>query len=82
MICGGSEASIHPLVFHSMNKLSTLCNATDYQTASRPFDKNRKGFVIGEGSGVVILEELTHALERKAKIYCEIVGYSSVSNDN
>jgi 3-oxoacyl-(acyl-carrier-protein) synthase len=81
MICGGSEASIHPLVFHSMNKLSTLCNDyADPQTASRPFDKRRNGFVIGEGSGVLVLEELSHAEKRGAKIYCEIVGYSCVSD--
>ena len=81
MICGGSEASIHPLVFHSMNKLSTLCNEYDNpSSASRPFDTKRKGFVIGEGSGVIILEELNHALERQASIYCEVVGYSSVSD--
>lgn len=81
MVCGGSETSVHPLVFHSMNKLSTLCNEYDNPlTSSRPFDKKRKGFVIGEGSGVVILEELTHAIDRGAPIYCEVVGYSSVSD--
>lgn len=81
MICGGSEASIHPLVFHSMNKLSTLCNDyNDPETASRPFDKKRNGFVIGEGSGVLILEELSHAEKRGAKIHCEITGYSCVSD--
>jgi 3-oxoacyl-[acyl-carrier-protein] synthase II len=80
MICGGSENSVHPLVYHSMNKLSTLYNSNINHTpeqCSRPFDENRAGFVIGEGSGILILEELEHALNRKANIYCEIVGYGT-----
>jgi 3-oxoacyl-[acyl-carrier-protein] synthase II len=80
MICGGSENSVHPLVFHSMNKLSTLFNTSHNYTpdkCSRPFDKNRAGFVIGEGSGILVLENLENALKRNAKIYCEVVGYGT-----
>src|SRR4029450_4475935 len=76
MIAGGSEAAITPLAvggFCSMRALST--RNEEPQRASRPFDKDRDGFVIGEGSGVLILEELGHAQRRGAKIYCELVGY-------
>jgi 3-oxoacyl-[acyl-carrier-protein] synthase II len=76
MIAGGSEAAITPLGvggFCSMRALSTRNDAPE--RASRPFDRERDGFVIGEGSGVVILEELEHAKARGAKIYCELVGY-------
>ena len=76
MIAGGSEAAITPMGvggFASMRALSTR-NA-DPQKASRPFDLDRDGFIIGEGSGVVILEELEHAQARGAQIYCELVGY-------
>ncbi|MCL2041930.1 MAG: beta-ketoacyl-ACP synthase II [Bacteroidales bacterium] len=74
-ICGGSEAAITaPGMggFNSMHALSTRND--DYKTASRPFDKDRDGFVMGEGAGAFILEELEHALRRGAKIYCEIAG--------
>ena len=76
MIAGGSEAAITPLGvggFAAMRALSTRND--DPQRASRPFDKDRDGFVIGEGAGVVILEELESARKRGARIYCEIVGY-------
>jgi len=76
MIAGGSEAAITPLGvggFCSMRALSTRND--EPHRASRPFDRDRDGFVIGEGSGVVILEELEHAKARGAKIYCELVGY-------
>jgi 3-oxoacyl-[acyl-carrier-protein] synthase II len=76
MIAGGSEAAITPLGvggFCSMRALSTRND--EPQRASRPFDRGRDGFVIGEGSGVVILEELEHARARGAKVYCELVGY-------
>jgi 3-oxoacyl-[acyl-carrier-protein] synthase II len=76
MIAGGSEAAITPLGvggFCSMRALSTRNDAPE--KASRPFDKDRDGFVIGEGSGVVVLEELEHAKARGAKIYAELVGY-------
>jgi 3-oxoacyl-[acyl-carrier-protein] synthase II len=74
-ICGGSEASINPPGiggFNSMQAMST--NNEEYATASRPFDVTRDGFVIGEGAGALILEELGHARARGAKIYGEIVG--------
>ena len=76
MICGGSEGAITPMSvggFASMRALSTRND--DPQRASRPFDKDRDGFVIGEGAGVLLLEELEHAQARGAKIYAEVVGY-------
>jgi 3-oxoacyl-[acyl-carrier-protein] synthase II len=76
MIAGGSEAAITPLGvggFAAMRALSTRNDAPE--KASRPFDKDRDGFVIGEGSGILILEELEHAKARGARIYCEVVGY-------
>ena len=81
MIAGGSEAAITPLGvggFCAMRALSTRND--DPAHASRPFDKERDGFVIGEGSGIVILEELEHARRRGAPIYCEIVGYGMSSD--
>lgn len=76
MICGGTEAAITPLGvagFASARALSVRND--DPQTASRPFDRDRDGFVIGEGCGILILESLDHALSRGAKIYAEITGY-------
>lgn len=75
MVCGGSEASIVESSlggFSSMTALSTRND--DPQTASRPFDKDRDGFVLGEGAGAVVLEELEHALARGAQIYAEVMG--------
>ena len=80
-VTGGTESSITPLSmagFISMKALST--NNENPQGASRPFDKNRDGFVMGECSGIIILEELEHALNRGAKIYAEIIGYGSTSD--
>ena len=76
MICGGTEAAVTPLSvagFSSMRALSTRNH--EPSAASRPFDRDRDGFVIGEGSGILLLEELEQALARGAKIYGEIVGY-------
>ena len=81
MIAGGSEAAITPLGvggFCAMRALSTRND--DPAHASRPFDQERDGFVIGEGSGMVILEELEHARRRGAPIYCEVVGYGMSSD--
>ena len=77
MICGGAEATVSPLGvggFNSMRALSTRNDAP--QQASRPFDLDRDGFVIAEGAGVVVLEELEHAKTRGAKIYAEVRGYA------
>lgn len=74
-ITGGSEAAINPPGiggFNAMQAMST--NNEEYKTASRPFDATRDGFVMGEGAGTLILEELEHAKKRGAKIYCELVG--------
>ena len=81
MIAGGSEAAITPLGvggFCSMRAMSTRND--DPKRASRPFDAERDGFVMGEGAGVVVLEELDHARARGAKIYCELVGYGSTAD--
>jgi 3-oxoacyl-[acyl-carrier-protein] synthase II len=81
MICGGTEGAITPMSvggFAAMRALSTRND--DPARASRPFDKDRDGFVIGEGAGVLILEELEHAKARGAKIYCEIVGYGMTAD--
>jgi 3-oxoacyl-[acyl-carrier-protein] synthase II len=78
MVCGGAEASITPLAyagFCSMKAMST--NNENPHKASRPFDANRDGFIMGEGSGILVIESLEHALARGAHIYCELVGYSA-----
>ena len=76
MITGGSEAVITPLAFAGFCSMRALSTRNDEpEKASRPFDKDRDGFVMGEGSGILIIEELDHALERCAKIYAEIAGY-------
>lgn len=75
MICGGSEASITEMGIGGFNAMKALSTWNErYLEASRPFDKDRNGFVMGEGAGTIILEELEHALNRGAKIYCEIAG--------
>jgi 3-oxoacyl-[acyl-carrier-protein] synthase II len=76
IIAGGVEATITPLAVSGFNAMKALSTRNqEPEKASRPFDKNRDGFVMGEGAGIVILEELTHALDRGAKIYAEVAGY-------
>lgn len=76
MICGGAESAITPMSVAGFDSMRALSRRNDApQKASRPFDADRDGFVIGEGAGIVILEELEHAKARGAKIYAEIVGY-------
>lgn len=77
MLCGGTEASITPLGVGGFTSLKALHTGTDPQRASIPFDAQRSGFVMGEGAGILILEEYEHAKARGAKIYGEIVGYAS-----
>ena len=79
MVCGGTEACIDAVSiggFSRMKALSTKFNATPH-LASRPFDKDRDGFVIGEGAGIVVLEELSHAQARDAPVYAEVCKYSA-----
>ena len=81
MIAGGSEAAICPMSVGGFGQLRALSTRNDEPTrASRPFDKDRDGFIIGEGAGVIILEELEHARRRGATIYAEIVGYGMSSD--
>ena len=78
MVCGGAEAAITPLAyagFCSMKAMST--NNEQPQKASRPFDLNRDGFIMGEGSAILVIESLEHALARGAHIYCELAGYAA-----
>jgi len=81
MISGGAHSMIHPLGMTGFNRLTALSTRNDSPaTASRPFDRTRDGFVLGEGSGILILEELESARRRGAKIHAEIIGYGSTAD--
>jgi 3-oxoacyl-[acyl-carrier-protein] synthase II len=83
VISGGAEATVTPLGIGGFNALKALSTRNDSpETASRPFDRDRDGFVMGEGSGVLIVEELEHARRRGAKIYAEVTGYGSTADAN
>lgn len=77
MVCGGTEAAITRLCIGGFGALTALSSATDKERASIPFDKERTGFIMGEGAGVVVLESLEHALERGATILAEFAGYGA-----
>lgn len=80
MIAGGTEASITPTGIAGFTNIKALSQQQDKTRASIPFDKERSGFVMGEGAGIILLEELEHAKKRGAKIYAEIVGYGATSD--
>ena len=80
VLTGGTEAGITPLSIAGFTNIKALSKAEDKTRASIPFDKERSGFVMGEGAGVIVLEELEHAKKRGAKIYAEMVGYGATSD--
>ncbi|MDB5307670.1 MAG: fabF 3, partial [Gemmataceae bacterium] len=81
MAAGGSHSMLHPLGISGFNRLTALSQRNDSpRTASRPFDLTRDGFVIGEGGGIVVLEELNHAKKRGATIYAELTGYGTTAD--
>lgn len=83
MFAGGAEATIVPLGISGFCAMRAMSTRNDEpQRASRPFDKDRNGFVMGEGAGVVVLEELEHARARGARIYCELIGYGNTADAN
>ena len=82
IVCGGAESCITDFGIGGFTSMHALSKAEDINRASIPFDKERSGFVMGEGAGVLILEEYEHALKRGAKIYCEIAGYGSTCDAN
>ena len=77
MLCGGTESSITEFGIGGFTSLNALSKSTDPMRASIPFDRERSGFVMGEGAGILVMEELEHALARGAKIYAEVAGYGA-----
>lgn len=80
IVAGGCEATICPIGIAGFENMKALSHSTDKNRASIPFDKERSGFVMGEGAGILVLEELEHAKKRGAKIYAEIIGYGATSD--
>lgn len=80
MIAGGAEATINEMAIAGFANCMALCTTNDPENASMPFDKRRSGFVMGEGSAVLILEEYEHAVQRGAKIYAEVCGYGNTND--
>ncbi len=81
MIAGAAEAPLTPITFGAFDVVSVLSARNDEpEKASRPFDNKRDGFVLSEGCGILVMEELNHALKRGAQIYCEIIGYGTCNN--
>jgi len=79
-LCGGTESCITEFALGGFNNMKALCRSSDLERASIPFDKERNGFVLGEGSGVLVLEEYEHAKARGARIYAEIAGYGATGD--
>ena len=77
MLCGGAEAAVVPLAMGGFTAMKALCESADPKRASIPFDAERSGFVMGEGAGILLLEELNHARARGSKIYAEVIGYGA-----
>lgn len=80
ILAGGTEAAIHPLAMAGFQNAMALNNTDDPESASIPFDKRRNGFIMGEGAGVLVLEEYEHAVRRGANIYAELVGYGNTAD--
>lgn len=81
MVCGAAEAPITPITFGAFDVVNVLsCRNDNPEASSRPFDNKRDGFVLSEGAGILILEELNHALRRNARIYCEVLGFGTGCN--
>ena len=80
MLAGGTESCICPTGVAGFTALTALTKTEDVARASIPFDKDRSGFVLGEGAGIVVLEELEHAKARGARIYAELVGYGATAD--
>src|SRR5437773_3300785 len=83
IFAGGAEATIVPIGFAGFCAMKAMSTRNDDpQRASRPFDLERDGFVMGEGAGIIVMEELDHAKARGAKIYCELIGYGNTADAN